>query len=154
MGSASKRVWVVEDAVAEGPDGELHLTGEFDMERARVLLDRLLGTLAEVGGMFSVAADRVKVGEFNGQPLAQSRALIVEWQAFSPMREDDGAPTAPAPAGDAWDDDAEPEDEAERVADEQEAAVAELEGDEQLVVAGGDPWDADAPPETEEPDQS
>lgn len=151
MEGASKRTWVIEQPVIVGPDGDLHLDEQFDIDRARVLLDRLLGALAEIGGMVALTVDRVKESRPGpgGKVLAVSERLIVEWQAFSPLREREDGPWED-PLGEA----AEQEDEAERVADEQEEAVAGLEQGEELVVAGGDAWDKDAPPETEEPDQS
>lgn len=95
-GNASKRTWVVEQGIERAPDGSLVLGTTFDMERAEELLARLLQTLAEVGGMVSIATDRVRAGEFNGEPLAESRRLIVSWQAFSPLRDDDDGDYEPA----------------------------------------------------------
>lgn len=148
----SKRTWVIEEGVVRTPDGDLVLGQEFDMERAELLLSRLLGTLAEIGGIFTVVADRVRVGEGPaGAVLATTPRLIVEWQAFSPLRaaSNEGAEPEPLP----WD----PEpDEFEARLDEQaeeqmrEAAAAEAPDDHPVPV-GGDPWDTDAEP-IEEPD--
>jgi hypothetical protein len=137
----SKRTWVIEEGVIQAPDGELVLGAEFDMDRARVLLDRLLGTLAEIGGMVAITVDRVKVGEGpGGVPLAVSQRLIVEWQAFSPLRD-------PERTGGA---DPTPEELEERL----EVAEPDIEGAlaDARVAVGGDPWDTDDEP-IEEPDE-
>lgn len=140
----SKRTWVIEEGVIQAPDGELVLSAEFDMDRARVLLDRLLGTLAEIGGMVAITVDRVKVGEGPGAvPLAVSQRLIVEWQAFSPLRD-------PERQMDPRGDDPTPEELEERL----EAGAPDIEGAlaDARVAVGGDPWDTDDEP-IEEPDE-
>lgn len=147
----SKRTWVIEEGVIQAPDGELVLSAEFDMDRARVLLDRLLGTLAEIGGMVAITVDRVKVGEGpGGVALAVSQRLIVEWQAFSPLRDPDRDPR----------EDPTPEQLEEHLREAEAGGVytkeelAEL--DPRLAVeqvpVGGDAWDKDAEP-IEEPDE-
>jgi hypothetical protein len=88
----SKRTWVVDEPLVEGPGGELLVGERFNMERAHELMGNLLGTLAEIGGMVFITVDRVMVGEGpGGEALAESRKLIVEWQAFAPLRKDEDA---------------------------------------------------------------
>lgn len=103
MSQGAKRTWYVPT------DPE---TGAVDRERALELLANLEGTLFEVGGMVNIATERVQIGELAGKPVAVTSALIVEWQAFSPMVRAD---QPPAPAEDELELEDELEDEPEPV---------------------------------------
>jgi hypothetical protein len=83
--AGAKRTWVVEP----GYDPETgDVTDGYDRAEALQTLRDLEATLYRVGGMVSMAADRVRSGEApDGSPLATSERLIITWQAFSPLRE-------------------------------------------------------------------
>lgn len=85
MAGAAKRTWVIEP----GYDPETgDVTDGYDRAEALQMLRDLEATLYRVGGMVSIAADRVRTGEApDGAPLATSERLIVSWQAFSPLRD-------------------------------------------------------------------
>jgi hypothetical protein len=71
------RVWIVDaDPV----------TGEVDRQRALDLLVALEGTLATIGGVLHVAADRELVGMAGSQELYRTRAYLIQWESFAPAR--------------------------------------------------------------------
>ena len=98
MGSTARRVYVIE----EGYDPETgEPTGCYDRQQAAELLADLEGVLARVGGMVSIAARRVQVGEVMGEPVGESRELVVTWDSFAPLERLDDGPEDDAPAADA-----------------------------------------------------
>lgn len=102
MGSTARRVYVIEEGI--NPEtGEP--TGTYDRQEAAELLADLEGILARVGGMVNIAARRVQIGEAMGEPVGESRELVVTWDSYAPLEreyepvpdgEDDGAPEADA----------------------------------------------------------
>ena len=81
--NAARRTWVVEEYV--DPDTELPV-GFYDREEAHALLADIESVLFTVGGMVSIAAEREQIDELDGEPLAVTRRLIVQWQAYSPLQ--------------------------------------------------------------------
>jgi hypothetical protein len=85
MAGAAKRTWIIEPGY--DPDTGAATEG-YDRSEAVQILRDLEATLFRVGGMVSIAADRVRAGQApDGSPLAISERLIVSWQAFSPLRD-------------------------------------------------------------------
>jgi hypothetical protein len=105
-----KRTIIIEPGV--DPDtGEVYLR----LPEALARLERLMGTLAEVGGQLRVVADRVKTGELPGSPradvLGETVGFVIEYDSQAPLHKrsltqhmmdmaalDDDAPRAAAPA--------------------------------------------------------
>lgn len=92
--SAARRTWVVEEFV--DPESELPV-GVYDRDEARALLADLESVLFTVGGMVAITAEREQVDELGGEPLAATRRLIIQWQAYSPMKKATPEPV-PEPA--------------------------------------------------------
>lgn len=94
--AGTKRTWTI--GAYEDETGQVHV----DQEQLIEVMSDIAGTLRAVGGMFSVAADRVEVGNDE----ARTVGYHAMWQAFSPMRraeepmpheEPEPAPNGPVP---------------------------------------------------------
>ena len=133
MAGAAKRTWIIEPGY--DPDTGAATEG-YDRSEAVQILRDLEATLFRVGGMVSIAADRVRAGQApDGSPLAISERLIVSWQAFSPLRDPEVYVPEPAPA-------VEPLEE-EVVAAEIGLADDEEEDPKQIDALADDEWSPD-----------
>lgn len=93
-----KRTWIIEEDV-DPETGDT--TGGYDREQLHALFADLEGQLFRSGGMLSMATRRVKTGELPGVGvLAESREVVVSYQAFSPMSDEDRPPAERDAEGD------------------------------------------------------
>jgi hypothetical protein len=85
-GGGGKRVILIEAIHTIDPEtGEEFI--QADEEQLHDIVSKLLGTLSAIGGTLHIAADRVKVGTASGQPIGRTIGYVIQYQAFSPLRD-------------------------------------------------------------------
>jgi hypothetical protein len=86
MSASSRRTWLVGEEVDEETGRP---RGHYDRERLLEVMEEVEHLLYMVGGQVAFVTDRVKTGEISGEMLAESRRVIVQWQAKGPLREEE-----------------------------------------------------------------
>lgn len=84
-GGGGKRVILIEAIHSIDENGDEFISA--DEEQLHDVVSKLLGTLSAIGGTLHIAADRVKVGTASGQPIGRTIGYVIQYQAFSPLRD-------------------------------------------------------------------
>lgn len=112
--------------IVEPDESGVHL----DRAHAMSLFADLEALMATVGGTLIVSAQRSKIGELGGDPVAVTSRLVIEWRAHSPLALIDLTPEDWQPAAAAVDPEAELEP-------DEDLELMPEERDESPVAAGG-----------------